>query len=74
MSTTTTRHGVTYFADYADARAAALAAGLPADRIIRYGLGWAVQLRVSGPYAGPREFGSADLIVVHVGEYLIRNS
>ncbi len=54
----TTRKGVTYFPDYADARAAALNAGLPIDRIISYGLGWAVQLRVSGPYAGPREFGS----------------
>ena len=61
MSTTsTTRRGVTYFSDYADARAAAIAAGLTADRIIPYELGWAVQLRVSGPYAGPREFGRDD--------------
>ena len=56
----TTRKGVTYFPDYADARTAALAADLPIDRIIPYAIGWAVQLRVSGPYAGPREFGRDD--------------
>ena len=60
MSTTTTRRGVTYFPTYGAARAAAIKAGLTADRLIPYGLGWAVQLRVSGPYAGPREFGRDD--------------
>jgi len=58
--TTTVRRGVTYFPDYAAARDAAVACGLTADRIIPYQLGWAVQLRISGPYAGPREFGRDD--------------
>jgi hypothetical protein len=44
--------GIYYFPTYEDARSHAQRHGLPTDRLIRYGLGWAIQLRVSGPYAG----------------------
>ena len=47
--------GTTYFTTYSAARAAAKANSLPTSRIIRYGMGWVIQLRVSGPYAGPQE-------------------
>jgi hypothetical protein len=39
-----------YFPTFAAARAHAIACGYPTDRIIEYGRGWAIQLRVSGPY------------------------
>lgn len=42
--------GVTYFGGYTTARQYALDAGLPTDRIIAYGLGWAIQREKSGPY------------------------
>ena len=47
--------GTYYFPDYQSARSYAQSQGLPTDRIISYERGWAVQLRVSGPYAGPGE-------------------
>lgn len=46
----TTRNGTTYWPTYEDARAYAEAHGYPTDRIIAYLAGWAIQLRVSGPY------------------------
>ena len=42
---------VLYFPTYIAARAYAEAHALPTNRIIYYELGWAIQLRVSGPYA-----------------------
>jgi hypothetical protein len=46
--------GVYYFPSFEAARAYAREHGHPTDRIIHYGLGWAVQLYVSGPYVGPQ--------------------
>lgn len=48
-----TRKGIYYFLKYQDAASYASRRGYPTDRIIRYDLGWAIQLRVSGPYVGP---------------------
>jgi len=45
--------GIYYFADYLDAATYAVANHYPTDRIISYTRGWAIQLRVSGPYVGP---------------------
>lgn len=47
------RKGVYYFPTYEAARAYAQNRGYPTDRIIPYTIGWAIQLRVSGPYVGP---------------------
>lgn len=47
-----TRKGIYYFPSYESARDYAIAHGAPTDRIIPYELGWAIQLRVSGPYVG----------------------
>ncbi len=51
-----TRKGIYYFPSYLAARDYALQHGYPTDRIIAYGIDatrWAIQLRISGPYAGP---------------------
>ena len=45
-----TVRGTTYFPTFQDARNFASEHTLPTDRIIEYGKGWAIQLRVSGPY------------------------
>lgn len=45
-----TKSDVTYWPTYGAARDYATAHGHPTDRIIKYGLGWAIQLRISGPY------------------------
>ena len=45
--------GICYWLTYDAAREAAQLALWPWDRIIAYRLGWAVQLRISGPYMGP---------------------
>ncbi len=45
--------GVFYFATFQVARQYALDNGFPTNRIIAYTRGWAIQLRVSGPYVGP---------------------
>ena len=45
-----THKGATYFPSFPIARDYAEEHGLPANRIIEYGRGWAIQLRVSGPY------------------------
>ncbi|MGH8654702.1 MAG: hypothetical protein ACREYE_22190 [Gammaproteobacteria bacterium] len=46
------KKGTYYFPSYEEARDYASKHGFPKDRIIRYGLGWAIQLRKSGPYVG----------------------
>jgi hypothetical protein len=46
------RKGVYYFESFQAARSHAESNGLPTDRIIPYQIGWAIQLKVSGPYAG----------------------
>jgi hypothetical protein len=43
--------GIYYFSSYDEAREYALSNGFPTNRIIHYTRGWAIQLRVSGPYA-----------------------
>jgi hypothetical protein len=48
-----TKKGVYYFPTYEAARAYAETEGYPVNRIISYTLGWAIQLRISGPYVGP---------------------
>ena len=55
MAKVVTRKGIYYFRTFQVARAYAIEHGLPTDRIIHYGLGWAIQLRISGPYAGPNK-------------------
>lgn len=52
---TITKNDVTYWPTYETARDYAIAHGYPTDRIIKYGLGWAVQLRISGPYVNATE-------------------
>jgi len=42
--------GITYWPTFITARDFAVANKLPADRIISYGRGWAIQREVSGPY------------------------
>lgn len=42
--------GVWYWPDYQTARNFAVAFDLPIDRIIPYSKGWAIQMKVSGPY------------------------
>ena len=46
--------GIFYFPGYGAARTYAAANSLPADRIICYGRGWAIQRERSGPYWGPK--------------------
>lgn len=48
----TVKHGIYYFESYTIARDYALAYGFPTNRIIEYGLGYAIQLHPSGPYVG----------------------
>lgn len=45
--------GVYYWPSFEAARDYAVERSLPTDRIISYQLGWAIQLRISGPYVGP---------------------
>jgi hypothetical protein len=45
-----TSKGTTYWPTYQSAHAYATANNLPTNRIIAYTLGWAIQLRISGPY------------------------
>ena len=45
-----TVNGVTYWRNRDSAQGYALAHGLPVDRIIHYGRGYAIQSRASGPY------------------------
>ncbi len=49
----TTHKGIFYFKDWSAAHGFAAAHALPLNRIICYQRGWAIQLRISGPYAGP---------------------
>ena len=50
-----THKGIYYFAKWTAAYDYAKANGWPADRIISYDRGFAIQLRVSGPYVGPNK-------------------
>jgi hypothetical protein len=50
----TTHREVTYWESYVLARDYAREHGHPTDRIIYYGRGWAIQLRVSGPYVNAK--------------------
>jgi hypothetical protein len=45
--------GVFYFPTFQAARDYAQAHGYPADRLNSFERGWAIQLRISGPYVGP---------------------
>jgi len=47
------KRGVYYFDSRKAARNWADMNAWPADRVIEYGLGFAVQVAISGPYAGP---------------------
>ena len=55
-----THKGVFYFASRKDAQRHAETHGWPTDRIIEYGRGHAIQLRVSGPYVGPADVMAAE--------------
>ena len=46
--------GVFYFSGYTAAKDYAQNHSFPTDRIISFGRGAAIQLRVSGPYVGPK--------------------
>ena len=48
-----TRKGIYYFPTFASARDFARDNDYPTDRINEFTIGWAIQLRVSGPYVGP---------------------
>lgn len=48
-----THKGIFYFPSFEAARAWSAARGFHTDRIINYTRGWAIQLRISGPYVGP---------------------
>lgn len=45
--------GIFYFPTWREAHDYATRHGHPTDRIIYYARGWAIQLRISGPYVGP---------------------
>jgi hypothetical protein len=47
-----THNNIYYFPTYKDAKEYAITNRHPTDRIIAYELGYAIQLRVSGPYVG----------------------
>lgn len=64
-----TRKGIFYFKDYNDAKTFAKEIGWPVDRIIKYELGWAVQKKKSGDYAGPKDM-LTEKEVVHGTMYL----
>lgn len=48
------RKGIYYFPTFEMARDFARKFGYPANRIIAYEYGWAIQLKTSGPYVGPK--------------------
>jgi hypothetical protein len=48
-----THKGIYYFPNYRVALDYAESHGHPTDRIIRYDIGWTIQIRISGPYVGP---------------------
>ncbi len=49
------RKGIIYFAEYAEATQFKHlhARDKPDARIVKYDLGWAIQIRIGGPYLGP---------------------
>ena len=48
-----THKGIYYFPTFPAARAYASLNGWPTNRINRFERGWAIQIRISGPYVGP---------------------
>jgi hypothetical protein len=46
----TTHKGIRYFPTYQEAEAFAQAAGVIGYRLVSYIRGWAIQIRISGPY------------------------
>ena len=48
-----THKGVRYFADCREALDFRDRYGVDGARVVRYQRGWAVQVRISGPYLGP---------------------
>ena len=52
-----TFRNVYYFPSFGEALAYATQNNWPSDRIIHYTRGWAIQLKVSGPYVGPTSEG-----------------
>jgi hypothetical protein len=50
---TRVRKNIYYFPDHAAAVAHATDGGWPTDRINRFELGWAIQIKCSGDYVGP---------------------
>ncbi len=51
------RKGIYYFRSHEAAQAFAVMGNWPTDRIIRYELGYAIQIHCSGPYVGPASAG-----------------
>ena len=49
-----TRKGIYYFPTFTQAREFARKYKFPTGRIIAYDIGWAIQLKKSGPYVGPK--------------------
>jgi hypothetical protein len=47
--------GIYYFPTQQTATAFAATLNAPTDRIIKYGLGWAIQWHRSGAYVGPQD-------------------
>ena len=48
--------GIYYWPEFPDTRA--VSASIPGSRVVGYEVGYAVQLRLSGPYVGRPEIGS----------------
>jgi hypothetical protein len=48
--------GTCYFQRFSEARKVSEA--FPGSRVVRYGLGHAVQFRISGPYVGPQHIAT----------------
>ncbi len=47
------RKGICYWPTFIEARA--VSEQFAGSRVVEYGVGWAVQLRISGPYVGPED-------------------
>lgn len=60
-----THKGVYYFDSHNYAETWARTGGFPTNRIIEYKRGYAIQLHVSGPYAGPDLHDQTDIARHH---------
>lgn len=58
-----TSKGIYYFPHYRAAHDYAESNQFPTDRIMHYGLGWAIQLYVSGPYVGTKAQMTRDCLL-----------